>query len=308
MSNLPFNEASLSRGRGGGINPVASTFVPNVSETGPNNQGDVNVERGRQHGYRDDGTGVSQRTLESAHDQASTVLNVGDRRDVDYLNGKLKGIDPSKLSEIISRYQASMDITKFIDNISYQGFNRHEYIRSSMVQISVSQFCRLAVIGAIRGSNFEKIVKNSLLIDKDLVDLVSAGVVKKNAKVKQDITILRCTASIPHWCAYFMSAAGIPPKIADSQLPSFLQFPAAASIPMSADLRKLHVEFSIRFSAVIGGAFNPNIYMAAFNNQIPLLEIPDGLRLKLGINSLGESLAVGAQKMITESLTTVVKT
>lgn len=227
--------------------------------------------------------------------------------DVDYLNTKLNAATPESLHKLISKFQNKIDFVGFIENISYQGFNRHAFVQSSLVRITVSQFSRLAVMGAIRGSNFKKIKENSLSIDADLVSLFNDGTIVKTPKKKDDISVLRCTASIPQWCAIFMMGANVPPKIVDSQLPAFLQFPAAASIPMSTDLRRQHIDFSIRFSQLIGGAFNPNIYMAAFNNQLPMSEIPDQLRLKLGISSHNESIGVGAQAMITELSTQLIK-
>lgn len=219
---------------------------------------------------------------------------------IDYFNKKLSKMNPRRLHEIIMRYQQTFDFNGFIENISYQGFNRTAYIQAALSKITVSQFSRLAIMGAIRGSNFAKIQGNSLNVDADLVSLVSQGIIVKTPKLKNDLSILRCTASIPQWCSYFMISAEVPPKLADSTLPNFLQFPAAASLPMSSDLRRLHVEFSIKFSQLIGGTFNPNIYMAAFNNQIPMSEIPDILRNRLGVSSSSESMQIGTQAIIKE--------
>lgn len=226
---------------------------------------------------------------------------------VDYFNSKVRQANPEKLSKVIKQYYKTWNCSEFIENISYQGFNRHEYIRFALTVLTVSQFCRFAVMGAIRGSNFQKILDNSLSIDVDLKDLVNRGTIVKTPKRKNDLSILRCTASIPHWCAYFLMGSNIAPKLADVNLPAFLQFPAAASLPMSSDLRAAHIEFSIKFSQLIGGAFNANIYLAAFNQQIPLGEIPDEVRMQLGITSANESLRVSAIDLIREKTSAIVK-
>lgn len=226
---------------------------------------------------------------------------------VDYFNRKISKMNPRRLHEIIQRYQSTFNFNEFIENISYQGFNRAAFISTAMTKITVSQFSRFAVMGAIRGSNFTKIEGNSLKIDDDLKALVRDGVIVKTPKKKDDISILRCTASIPQWCSFFMLSAEVPPKLPDSSLPAFLQFPSAASLPMSADLRRQHIEFSIKFSQLIGGNFNANIYLAAFNNQIPMSEIPDIVKGRLGVSSTAESMAISTQQMIKEISSALIK-
>jgi hypothetical protein len=226
---------------------------------------------------------------------------------VDYFNRKISKMNPKRLHEIMMRYHQTFDFNEFVENISYQGFNRSAFINAAITKITVSQFSRLAVMGAIRGSNFAKIEANSLRIDGDLRELVRDGTIVKTPKKKNDISILRCTASIPQWCAFFMMSANVPPKIPDSNLPPYLQFPSAASLPMSSDLRRQHIEFSIKFSMLIGGNFNANIYLAAFNNPIPMSEIPDVVKGRLGVSSNAESMQISTQGMIKEISSALIK-
>jgi hypothetical protein len=207
-----------------------------------------------------------------------------------------------QIHSLIQTYMQQFDAKGFIDNIKYQGFNRDEFIRSSIARISASQMLRLALMGAIRGANFDKISRSSAAIDGDLSRLASSGTIKRTARRADDITILRCTSAIPQWAAYYMSQVGVVKKLPGIQCPAFLQFPAAASLPMSGQLRHAHVQFSIQFSKVIGGIFNENIYMAMFNNQLSMSEIPDQIRMHLGINSEEESRNVDVANMLAEEV------
>lgn len=214
----------------------------------------------------------------------------------------LGGGDAQTLHQLIGQYMNQFDATTFIQNIKYQGFNRDEFIREALTKVTPSQMLRLALIGAIRGANMEKIVRSSSAIDADLVQLGARNVLQRTARRSGDVTILRCTSAIPQWCAIYMGKAGVVKKIPASECPGWAQFPAAASLPMSQQLRHAHVRFSIAFSKVIGGAFNENIYMAMFNNQLDMSEIPDELKTQLGVNSREESLNVDIATIIASEM------
>lgn len=221
----------------------------------------------------------------------------------DYFNNTISGATADQVNKIINQYIKQFDANTFIDGIKYQGFNREDYIKTSMSKITPHQMLRLALMGAIRGANFEKIIKSSSAVETDLVELVSRKVLVRAAKKSEDITILRCTAAIPHWVALFMGRCGVPKKFGLA-CPNALQFPAAGSLPMSPRIRAAHVQFSIHFSRVIGGTFNENIYMAMFNNQVPLIEIPDELKIVLEANSDQESMNVDVAAIIATELRT----
>jgi len=200
---------------------------------------------------------------------------------------------------------SQFDAKSFVDNIKYLGFNREEYIKNALGQVTVNQLLRLALMGAIRGANFEKISTSSQAIESDLNELVKKGVIVRSARRSNNITILRCTAAIPQWAAYFMGKSGVVKKLPNLSCPASLQFPAAASLPMSAAVRAQHVQFAIQFSKVIGGTFNENIYMAMFNNQLPLGQVPDELRIQLGVRDESESMSVDVASIIASEMRNV---
>lgn len=225
-------------------------------------------------------------------------LKDGKHQVVDLWN-EVMNLSPDRMERVLNLAQADnqYELVSFIRAIEYQGFDRLFYITHALSKMSVSVFCRFAILGAVRGSQFEKIREKCESMPADLVsNFTSCGFVK-TPKKKTDLTILRCTASIPHWCAYWMSVARVPKKL-DVDCDAALQFPGAASLPMSKEVRIQHVKFCIAFSSVLpGGSFNTNIYMTATNNSIPIKDIhPNVLRI-LCVSSSSESHKLTSEEM-----------
>jgi hypothetical protein len=214
----------------------------------------------------------------------------GEEREFDLWRNVGK-FDAAKLESILKLAQgeSEYDLTDFIRAIEYQGFDRLFYIKSALSKMSVSMFCRFGVLGAVRGSNFSKIVESCEQMPEDMVaGFASLGFVK-SPKKKDNLTILRCTASIPHWCAYYMLEAGVVKKI-EMDCDAAIQFPGAASLPMSRSVRLKHLKFCTEFSSLLpGGTFNFNIYKTAMGNSIPVSSIPQSVLLVLGVGSNSES-------------------
>jgi len=222
-------------------------------------------------------------------------------RNVPAKDGKVRKVD--LWSEVISvdhKYLESImqlastdgdySLLDFIAGVEYQGFNREFYIKHALSKMSVSTFARFAVLGAIRGSNFKKIIDTCEKMPQDLINSFDSLGFVKTPKKKVDLTILRCTTSIPHWCSYWILTSNQPAKIPNTQCPASLQFPAAASLPMSKDIRMAHLDFCVKFSALLpGGTFNFNIYRTAMANIIAVSAIPNAVLATLGIKADSES-------------------
>jgi len=205
--------------------------------------------------------------------------------------------DSEKLEAVmkLATADSNYDLTSFIRNIEYQGFDRLFYISHCLSRMSVSLFCRFAILGAVRGSNFTRIVETSEDVPQDMQTAFTSLGFVKTPKKRVDITILRCTASIPHWCAYYLNKAKVDKKIQASDCPSALQFPGAASLPMSRDVRIKHINFCVAFSSLLpGGSFSMTIYMTAMANAIPIADIPSEVTTLLGVSSATESYKLTA--------------
>jgi hypothetical protein len=273
------SEASLFEEMAQNVNPLATPFEPNVTLP------------------------MSQRNLPAQYQDQSGPANVVNPQQTDnYFMRTMSGMNSGNLHKIIAKFSREFDAASFIDSIKYQGFNRDEFINAALQKITPHQLVRLALIGSIRGANFEKIAKSSSSIEADILEMINTGLVTRRAKKSTDITILRCSAAIPQWTAYFMGTAGVPKKFGSLSCPSTLQFSAAGALPMSATVRAQHVQFAIHFSRVIGGQFNENIYLAMVNNMLSLSEIPDELKVTLGVASNDEARQVDVPAIILEAL------
>jgi len=230
---------------------------------------------------RADGRGVLTRIVKDK--SGSDVI-------VDFWNEVAK-LDSPKLEAILAlaKGESDYDMTLFIRGIEYQGFDRLNYIKHALSVMSVSLFCRFAILGAIRGSNFTRIVEKCENMPSDMVSAHASMGFVKTPKKRNDLTILRCTASIPHWCAYYLRKANVEKKLSEA-CPAALQFPGAASLPMSKEVRMHHLNFCVAFSALLpGGTFSLTIYMTAMSNLIPLADIPTEVVELLGVKSETES-------------------
>lgn len=231
----------------------------------------------------------------------SRINSKGKSVTMDMWASVINGLDSSQLTKIlmVAQSDTSYDMTQFIRNIEYQGFDRLFYIKHALSKMSVSVFCRFAIIGALRGSNFRKISETCEQMPEDLTAAFTSLNIMKTPKKRTDLTILRSTASIPHWCAFWSLKAGIEKKIPADSCPASLQFPGAASLPMSQEVRRQHIKFCIDFSTLLpGGQFNFNIYMTAMNNTIPVTDIPQEVLTLLSVSSTTESYKLTEEEVV----------
>jgi len=213
-------------------------------------------------------------------------------KEIDFWNNTLISADVKVLERVLStvKSDADYDLVQYIRGIEYQGFDREFYIKHALTKMSVSLFVRFAILGALRGSNFQRIRDTCDNMPADMISAFTTCGFVKTPKKRVDITILRNTASIPHWCAYWFLMSGVTRKVTDNACPAQLQFPGAASLPMSRKIRLAHMEFCQKFSMLLpGGVFNFNIYLTAYNNQIPVNVIPQEVLALLEVASNTES-------------------
>jgi len=191
--------------------------------------------------------------------------------------------DYKELFEIISAGVTELDLAAIYEQVRYQGFNRHDYLKAALKVMSASTMIKVAMIGAVRGSNFKKIAETPSL-PNDVKALMDSGVIiNRKAEKTSDVTITRCTAALPEWSAYAMMIAKVPGRISGIDMNDCLQFPAAGSLPMNKKVRIAHIEFSSKFSRLIGGAFKATIYKAMYNDTVSISAIHPDLLPILGV-------------------------
>jgi len=144
---------------------------------------------------------------------------------------------------------------------SYKGFNRDDVLKQLYTQVKDKKtIYELIVVGALRGPQAAAKMKLSSGLTPIEMQIVGSGQ-KGNKRLSMN-KIVSATADIAAW---FLKQMGAPKRLA-MELPGWLQFPSAGSIIMPPNVRSQHLEFSKRFSTVIGGEFNEGIYMQMESN------------------------------------------
>jgi hypothetical protein len=155
-----------------------------------------------------------------------------------------------------------MDKSLLLKEIEFKGFSPDAYIIDIMKD-SAEETLKIATTGALRGGNWDKLND----IPDFAITLNKLGYVRKREINKaQAKTILRTTAVLAPEAAVVLSNAKYSKRIEESEVPSCLQFPAAATITMSNKARILHKDFCKRFSELLpNGIFNESIYLQMSN-------------------------------------------
>jgi len=220
---------------------------------------------------------LSDDSISSILFSAETLQKMSD------FNSVLDFKSDKELFDLIQTGIGSLDLSAIYEQIRYQGFNRSDYLASALKVMSPSTMVKIAMIGAVRGSNFDKISKSPNL-PLDVKSLMDGGTILSKKPTKTtDVTITRCTAALPQWSAYALNIAGVQPRIGKSTVPACLQFPAAGSLPMSKTVRVAHIDFSVKFSKLIGGKFKTTIYKAMYNDAVSVSTIHADVLAHLGV-------------------------
>jgi len=90
--------------------------------------------------------------------------------------------------------------------------------------------------------------------------LIELGVPASGGQGTKVLTCNKIQAATADLAAFFLKRMNVPKRL-NLPLPGWLQFPSAGGIKLPNDLRDQHVEFSRRFSVLIGGSFQEQIYM-----------------------------------------------
>jgi hypothetical protein len=153
------------------------------------------------------------------------------------------------------------DIASMWEAFSYKGFNREDVLRQLAVKIGDKKIVtEIIIVSALRGPQAGSSIK--LSNGKSAIEL---GVPASGGQGTKVLTMNKIQAATADLAAFFLKKMNAPKRI-NMDLPGWLQFPAAGSIKLPAELRQQHLEFSKRFSTLIGGTFNESIYMQMEHN------------------------------------------
>jgi hypothetical protein len=153
------------------------------------------------------------------------------------------------------------EIQYLYELLSYKGFNREIVLQQLNVvakdkRIAMELIIAGALAGPQRGANIK------LSNGKTAIEM---GIPASGRQGQKALTLNKIVAATADLAAWFLKKMNVPKRIM-IDLPGWLQFPSAGSIILPANLREQHIEFSKRFSKLIGGEFNEQIYMQMTSN------------------------------------------
>lgn len=179
---------------------------------------------------------------------------------------------PEESKESLSTWLATIyDINSATDDLikemweafSYKGFNREDVLKQlhGLVKENKRLAIELIVISALRGPQAASNLKLSNgRTPKELGIPASAG---QGTKI---LTLNKIQAATADLAAFYLKKMNVPKRM-NLPLPGWLQFPSAGAIKMPRELREMHLDFARRFSGLIGGVFQEQIYVQMEHNS-----------------------------------------
>lgn len=161
-----------------------------------------------------------------------------------------------------------LDLSVFKENMSYLGFDKQKIAKLAAKQLGGKLVTKLLFLGAMRGTNLKKIIEKSVKVDPEIKKAFEEKRILSGGTGALDLTMGRLLGTFPEVATFYSIKFPFAKKLEDQECPSALQWPAAASLPMSSVVRIHHVRFSRAFSETIGSSFSEKYYRAAFNGQL----------------------------------------
>jgi hypothetical protein len=159
------------------------------------------------------------------------------------------------VSELYTFRPTEVEMKEFMDNYMYKGFNRDNVLKQlHLAAGSVKIATELILVSALRGPQAASRI--TLSNGKTPIQM---GIPASGGKGSQALTLNKIQSATADLAAFYLKSMEVPKRVI-SDLPSWLQFPSAGSIKLPEKYRNLHIEFSRKFSELIGGGFQEQIY------------------------------------------------
>jgi hypothetical protein len=154
------------------------------------------------------------------------------------------------------------ELQVYYDALKYKGFDRMKQLLKLSEKVKEKkELVQLVLLCALQGPI--RAAKTKLLNGTSPTEM---GIPASGQKQTENLSCARITSSTADLAAYYMKALNVPKRLVSHPCPAWLQFPAAGSIKLPDQLRELHIDFSKKFSILIGGQFNESIYQQMVNN------------------------------------------
>jgi len=155
----------------------------------------------------------------------------------------------------------SEELRDWQERYSYKGYSRDKVLIEFMKLVPDKKLAiQIIIVCALKGPQR---AANTKLTDGRTITQV--GIPASGVKGTDAISCQRIMAATADLAAYYLKVLNVPKRI-EMDCPAWLQFPSAGAIMLPMEERKQHIEFSHRFSTLIGGVFNEQIYTTMMKN------------------------------------------
>lgn len=188
-----------------------------------------------------------------------------------------KKIDPKNLDAWIkSLYNPKLiskeDLSSIYESFKYHGYDRELILRQLAVKFGMdNQKLLVEVIINVALNGPKRSVTLKLSNGETMMKM---GIPASGQQGKDTLSANKILAATADLAAFYLKKLKVPKRMM-SDLPGWLQFPSAGSIRMPDNFRREHIAFSKKFSELIGGKFQEQIYLQMQANEY----LMDGLRL-----------------------------
>lgn len=147
------------------------------------------------------------------------------------------------------------EVKAMYDAFAYKGFNRTDVLKQLYTSVPDRKVATEIIVAvALRGPKAASYLK--LSSGRTCIEM---GIPASGGQGTKILTLNKIQSSTADLAAFYLKKMNAPKRL-NMDLPGWLQFPAAGSIKLPDNLRIQHIEFSKRFSEVIGGVFQDQIY------------------------------------------------
>jgi hypothetical protein len=167
----------------------------------------------------------------------------------------------NKWMKDLYNYRPTEEELKSINELfSYKGFNRFDVLKQ-LTRFDMKTTTELIILCSMRGPQAAS--RTPLTNGKTPNQL---GIPASGGQGSKILTCNKITAATADLAAFYLKKLSVPKRI-NIDLPGWLQFPSAGSIKLPADYRLRHLEFAKKFSELIGGTFQEQIYLQMESNS-----------------------------------------
>lgn len=153
-------------------------------------------------------------------------------------------------------------LDEIYEELKYDGFNKLEVL-SDLRRLTTGpeEVIEIIIACSLRGP-----IQAAKLTLSNGKTISQMGIRGSGLKGQKGISCSRIAAATADLAAYYLKRLQVPKRL-NVDCPAWLQFPSAGSIKMPDLIRQQHIEFSRKFSELIGGEFNDQIYSQMVANS-----------------------------------------